>query len=208
LHNETKLVLGQPPAVTWDEQAAWTSLKAQLQKLDLDSASYAMWLTNTCRSFASRNITDPSASWLNEAVELLRQLVSANPNSPLMHRRLSLALAVQGRVDESAKERQIAVDQEREDPNYFVSLANLLRQADQFDEAVSVLERGLRTDAKHFPSLISLGSLQRQLGKLKESRETLRRGLAFDPNNAALRSELRRTERALGMQPREVATEQ
>ncbi|MFN2370399.1 MAG: tetratricopeptide repeat protein [Candidatus Krumholzibacteriia bacterium] len=69
----------------------------------------------------------------------------------------------------------------------FVPLADLLAQAGEVDEAVSLLEAGLARRPRSLPARVVLGRILLEAGRTERAREVLGEALAFDPDNREAR---------------------
>jgi len=117
----------------------------------------------------------------NWAIRLLRRMAELDPSDQHAIWQLGKTLAQQGRDQEAvaALEQLAAMDNALQHPDYAVALARSLRNAEQVDEAVSVLDRYIDAHPDNALLHYEAGILELSRNRNEEARRRLEASLKF-----------------------------
>jgi tetratricopeptide (TPR) repeat protein len=115
-----------------------------------------------------------------EAEQIAREALRANPQHPRALHILGYALLMQGRAADAIAALEPAA-RSRHDPEIDTELAIALRQAGRPDDAQSRLKRAIKRSPPYAPAFHEFGCLLASLGRHEEAADMFRRGLAIAP---------------------------
>ncbi len=125
-----------------------------------------------------------------QAVELLRKLVVAHPDSAGFHSDLGLALQGQGRLDEAIASLRNAVTIQPNFAEGFLNLANVLGAAGRAAEAVAACERAVELRPDMPEAHFNYGNALRTAERLDEATAAFRAAVKLRPDFAVAQSHL------------------
>jgi tetratricopeptide (TPR) repeat protein len=121
---------------------------------------------------------------LEDAVTELRQAISLDPSSAILHHNLALTLKEQKKVTEAIGEfrKAIELDPQLAYPHYNLGL--LLEELGKLDEAMAEYRKATEIDPKNADALTNLGNALDIQGKQDEAIAKYRQAIALDPKHA------------------------
>ncbi|HEU5403760.1 MAG TPA: DUF3857 domain-containing protein [Terriglobales bacterium] len=177
--------------------ADWDSFKKMAKAASDDSFNYI-----PLRGLDSANSTTASSAGLDlkfkeaadalqqrdsrRAMELLQQVIAADPKYRGAHFNLAFAFAQSGRADDALEELQKEEEVNPDDPRSYQAAASLAVFARKRDLAVAQLQKLLKLDPKNRDGAIRLASLLSEEGKDKESVEVLEPAVRLSPDSSSL----------------------
>ena len=138
------------------------------------------------------------AGRLDEAVEVYRDALRAEPELPDLWFNLSAALNQQGRLSEAEEALRRVIALRPDDVAAYANLAMLMLKCARVDAAVEASKRGLAVDPKSAQLHFGLGRALKRAGDFRAAAEAFRSALDCDPSLAGARSSLIRVLRLAG----------
>lgn len=115
------------------------------------------------------------------AVELLRRVVEADPDSAAAANDLGAVLAQLGRTSEAIPAFRRAIELAPAYPEAHNNLANVCQMAGNLDEAVASYQTALRLCPEYAEAYRNLASALRRLGRVEEAAAALERAVSIHP---------------------------
>lgn len=115
----------------------------------------------------------------------LRQALLADPNDPLAHAYLSLALAEQDKLGPATDEAKAAIAASPDLPLGHHALAVALRRRNRLDEAKPAIREAIRLDPENADHWAELAQIELDRRDWQVSLEAAERGLTIDPEDVA-----------------------
>jgi len=122
------------------------------------------------------------AGRLADAIDLLRQVLAADPSHIAALNNLGVCLRQSGRGAEATEHFRQALAIAPDRPHVWNNLGNALRGAGRLDEAASAYERCLSLDSNNTEALSNLGTCRKDGGRIDEALALYRRSLATSPS--------------------------
>ena len=152
-----------------------------------DSLTYSQGLYR--RALESESHGEPA-----EAVRLLRDSITANPNDPELRWELARVLLDQGDTTAALKELRYLVKYFPDDSRAYMSLARTLLERGRADDAARLADLAIDLDSRCTEALLLRGQIAEVRGDLDLARETYHRVLLELPEDADVRLRLGRIE--------------
>lgn len=118
-----------------------------------------------------------------EAVRLLKKAVRSNPNDPIAHRQLGVALYWIGAVEEAIEEYNKALKLDPHDVNTHQVLGIAYAWLGDIDKAQEEFETTLSLDSRRSDTHMNLGSIWDVKGNKEKSIHHLRKAILLEPEN-------------------------
>jgi tetratricopeptide (TPR) repeat protein len=124
-----------------------------------------------------------SAGRNKEALELFKEALEKEPNSPAAHNNYGLTLAILGRYEESIAHYETALELDDKLLTTYSNLGNSLNSLGRSIEAMGVFDKALSIDPDYMSSIIGAGYTKMCLGKMEQACEDFERGLRINPGS-------------------------
>jgi tetratricopeptide (TPR) repeat protein len=134
----------------------------------------------------------------NGAVAQFRAAVRADPKQPGVHFGLGYLLWTASQYDEAAQQFQSELDNNPNNVQALVYLADTEIRLNQLDRAQPLLEKAARLDPKFEMTHLELGILASQSGQNQQALRELHQAAALDPNDVQVHWRLARVYQAMG----------
>jgi len=134
----------------------------------------------------------------NGAVAQFRAAVRADPKQPGVHFGLGYLLWTASQYDEAAHQFQSELDNNPNNVQALVYLADTEIRLNQLDHAQPLLEKAARLDPKFEMTHLELGILASQSGQNQQALRELHEAAALDPNDVQVHWRLARLYQAMG----------
>jgi Flp pilus assembly protein TadD len=121
---------------------------------------------------------------LADAEEVLRRVVTRNPESPTLLGLWGAVVGQQGRIDEGIEALKKASKRAPQDASHHFNLAELYRRKGDRETAVSQLKKSLQIAPNYADALNNLAGLQLASGDFLDALGTIQRLLAINPRSA------------------------
>jgi tetratricopeptide (TPR) repeat protein len=121
---------------------------------------------------------------LDEALELARLALSADPDVPRYHAVVAQVLSRLGRFDEALEEGLEVLRLAPEEPDAYRDVSYLYLKTDRSVEALEAAERGLEKDPENTDLLLNRSLALFRMERFAECRQVLEEVLCLDPTNA------------------------
>lgn len=132
------------------------------------------------------------------AVAQFRAAVKADPKQPGVHFGLGYLLWTGSQYDEAAQQFQAELDNNPDNVQALVYLADTFIRMNQPERAQPLLEKAARRDPRFEMTYLEMGILDSQSGQNQEALRELRRAAALDPNDVQVHWRLARVYQAMG----------
>lgn len=178
--------------------ADWDSFKKMAKAASEDSFNYIPLRGVKEASGSTTGTGTDLASKFNEAtnamqqhdaqraIELLQQVIAADPKYRGAHFNLGLALASSGRIDDGLAELQKEEEITPDDPRSYQAAASMALFTRKRDVAISQLQKLLKIDPNNREGALRLSSLLSQDKKYKDAAEVLEHSVQQSPDSASL----------------------
>lgn len=134
----------------------------------------------------------------NGAVEQFRAAVKADPKQPGAHFGLGYLLWTGSQYDEAAQQFQSELDNNPNNVQALVYLADTDIRLNQLDRAQPLLEKAAQLDPRFEMTHLEMGILASQSGQNEHALRELRRAIALDPNDVQAHWRLARLYQSMG----------
>ncbi len=111
------------------------------------------------------------------------KLIAIAPSSPTGHTMRGAALLMEGKLNDAEIETKAALALKPNDPDALVVLASQRARQQKFDEAVSLIDGGLKADTRNSELWSFKLKLLRDQGKTTEANNVLRELMVLEPDN-------------------------
>lgn len=132
------------------------------------------------------------------AVEQFRAAVKADPKQPGVHFGLGYLLWTGSQYDEAAQQFQAELDNNPQNVQALVYLADANIRLGQVDRAQPLLEKAVHMDPRFEMTHLEFGILDSQSGKNEQALRELRQAVALDPRDVQVHWRLARLYQAMG----------
>ncbi|SVD65338.1 uncharacterized protein METZ01_LOCUS418192, partial [marine metagenome] len=105
-------------------------------------------------------------------------------NSPFLHNLLGLALANQGRLEESLDSFNVAIKYSEDKTSYLNNLGITLLKLGRFNEAISAFSQSVNCDNLNVKAHFYLGNALRKSGRIEEAIISYDTVIKLDPNHS------------------------
>jgi tetratricopeptide (TPR) repeat protein len=139
---------------------------------------------------------------LDEAVAAYRQVLKLDPNFPEAYFNLGNALREQKKLDEAVASYRQAIRLKPDYPKAHNHLGSALRKQRKLTEAVAAFRQAIRLKPDYPEAHFNLGTTLTDQKKLEEAVAAFKKAAQLLPKHAAIRDNLRRTERWLELDRR------
>ena len=120
---------------------------------------------------------------LDEVIELLNQVLVANPNDPDAHYNIGNAFQEKGNLDTAISHYYEVLKLTPNDPDAHYTLANALQEKEDLSSAISHYNTVLELTPRDTDACINLGNALRQNGDLEEAISFYNKAIELRPNN-------------------------
>lgn len=127
---------------------------------------------------------------LSEAVPVLEQAASLQPDDPAINNNLALVLELSGHIDRAIHIYRRLINDRPDNIEALSNLGDALRKIGQLDEASIFLENVLKINPTHLATLNSLGIVFQEQGNFDKAESTLRYALTIVPDSPHILSNL------------------
>jgi tetratricopeptide (TPR) repeat protein len=176
------------------EQAAATATTEAPSK-EADEAGGKRMLVTEAIATAGKLVT---AGRMEQAENLVRQVLKARPNLPDAHNILGVILHRKGQTDEAVASVRRAIKLNGSAPNYFANLGEMERSRGHLDVAVAALTRAVKLNPQSAQAINNLGIVCYDRREFAKAEQHYRRAIAIDDNYAEAHNNLGNALRALG----------
>ena len=139
-----------------------------------------------------------NAGKLDQAENLVRQVIKARPNLGDAHNILGVILHRRGQTDEAIASVRRAIKLNGTAPNYFANLGEMERVKGHLDVAVAALTRAVKLNPKSAQAINNLGIVCYDRREFAKAEQHYKQAIALDDNYAEAHNNLGNALRALG----------
>jgi Flp pilus assembly protein TadD len=122
------------------------------------------------------------ASHWQTSESLFRHAVAASPGNALMHSKLGIVLARQGKLDEAAAQHELAIESAPRFVRPYNDLGIIRMRQGRVEEASESFSTAIRIEPDDAIARFNLGIALVRLGKVEEGRRERQRALQIDPS--------------------------
>ena len=187
-------VVAAPLAVlTYQQSRQYADAETLYRETIVRNPASALARTN----LASRLLDGPASGW-PEAMELARGVLAFDPDNVAAHNLFGLSLQQAGRLEESRRELERAVQLDPGLAEAHYNLGLTLDGLGRLEEAAAAYRQSLAIYPKNVKALHNHANVLRQLKRYDEALAGLRSAIAIDPDAAEVRLNLADTLHAKG----------
>lgn len=175
--------------VTSDEKTDLRKVNTDLSKVSteggalLDSDQEDKDLAQVTKIIESSD-KEVAAGKLDKAVTMLIGALKDYGENPHLRERLSRAYYLQGKINESASELEVAISLDPTVFDYHAGVAWLYSIAGNYSESVKFAKQAIAIDSTKAYPLVVMGFSLGCLGKRQQATEFLKQAIALEPENA------------------------
>jgi tetratricopeptide (TPR) repeat protein len=125
-----------------------------------------------------------------QAIEILKELIKAQPNAPLAHFNLATIYAHQSQFREAADEYQEALHLDPRDDTSRLSLVKALTTIGLYSDALEPAQEYAKRHPEDYEGRYLLGAIYRGLGDLEKAEPELKRAASIKPDDSEVQYNL------------------